>query len=261
MKYSPLSIPFALLLTIILLPAVTLAASTTYGVGEAPQTVIAGDLNGDGFPELVTANLADGTLSILFNNGDGTFATPFTPVGIGPVRDVAIADMTSDGIPDLVTETENLGGAVLVFPGLGNGTFYSAIETPLAQNNLTSLLVTDLNGDGKQDAVVGFQTLGIVKVLLGNGDGTFQAPTDEPATNFPGIFEVPQSITADLNLDQVLDTITVNTGGNSVDVSLGGLNPTSKDQCKNGGYKLYTDNDNNPFKNQGQCIQSLAQDN
>jgi hypothetical protein len=241
------------------LPWSTFAATAIYGVGEAPQTVTAGDLNGDGFPELVTANLADGTLSILFNNGDGTFKEPFTPIGVGPVRDVAIADMTNDGIPDIVTETENVDGAILVFPGLGDGTFFSAIETSFGVHNITSIGVTDLNDDGNQDVIVGFRDEGVVRVFIGNGNGTFGPAIVDSPENFPGILDVPTSISADLNLDEITDTATVNAGTNSVTVVLGGLHPTSKEQCKNDGYRLYVDDNNAPFKNQGQCIQYMHQ--
>ncbi len=254
-----------LLMTVVLtpfVPFVAAAAVATYGVGEAPQTVTVGDLNGDNFPELVTANLADGTLSILFNKGasePGDFVEPFTPIGVGPVRDVAIAEMTGDGIPDIVTETENVDGAVLVFPGIGDGTFFSAIETSFGHHGLTSLEVLDLNNDGKLDVVVGFIADDEVRVLLGNGNGTFQAPTIQPAQDFSGIFDVPQSINADLNQDGIPDTATVNTSANTVTVVLNGNHPTSKEQCKDDGYTLYLDENDEPFKNQGQCIQYVAQ--
>src|SRR5438874_858219 len=44
-----------------------------YGVGAQPSVVLALDLNGDGKPDLVTLNPGSGNLSILINNGDGTF--------------------------------------------------------------------------------------------------------------------------------------------------------------------------------------------
>ena len=61
------------------------------------------DLNGDGVPDLVTANYDSNNVSVLLGNGNGTFqaAQPFA-VGSGPSF-VAIADLNGDGVPDLVT--------------------------------------------------------------------------------------------------------------------------------------------------------------
>ena len=70
-----------------------------------------GDLDGDGVPDLVTANSGPGNVSVLLGNGDGTFQSQQAfGVGSGPFS-VAIGDLDGDGVPDLVTaniESDNV---------------------------------------------------------------------------------------------------------------------------------------------------------
>ena len=49
-----------------------------YPVGASPFSIASADLDGDGDGDLVTANLIDATISVLLNNGDGTFADAVT---------------------------------------------------------------------------------------------------------------------------------------------------------------------------------------
>ena len=59
-------------------------------------------MNGDGKPDLVTANLSDNTVSVLLGNGNGTFQNQHTfATGSFPYS-VALGDVNGDGKPDLV---------------------------------------------------------------------------------------------------------------------------------------------------------------
>ena len=65
-----------------------------------------GDVNGDGRPDLVTANYEPGDVSVLLGNGDGTFRPQARfAAGSGPYS-VAIGDVNGDGRPDLVTANQ-----------------------------------------------------------------------------------------------------------------------------------------------------------
>ena len=86
--------------------APSFAPPRSYAVGSQPWSVSIGDLSGDGSPDLVTANVAAGTVSVLLNRGDGSFRvkrdhrTGFEPLS------VAIGDLNDDGKPDLATANE-----------------------------------------------------------------------------------------------------------------------------------------------------------
>jgi hypothetical protein len=167
-----------------------------------PYSVAIGDLNGDGRPDVVTANIWADTVSVLLGNGDGTlqpkqdYATGSAP------RAVAIGDLNGDGKPDLVAPS---AGAVSVLLGNGDGTFQAKQDYATGAGPF-SVSIGDLNGDGLPDIVTSNYGSQNVSVLLGNGDGTFQAKHDY-ATGAPN----PDSVAvADVNGDGVPDLVTAN---------------------------------------------------
>ncbi len=129
-----------------------------------------------------------------------------------PPAVVSKADFNSDSIEDLAV----LSGCELVFPpicstnavsifiGNGDGTFKTPVDYVVGYlQSYASIAVGDFNGDGKPDLVVtgGYGNNGLVQVLLGNGDGTFQpALGSSTGNNVPG----PVAI-ADFNADGRLD--------------------------------------------------------
>jgi hypothetical protein len=93
----------------------------TYQVGLSPSAIASADFNGDGKCDLAVVNSADGTLSVLLGNGDGSFgsATTFAVDG----GSIAAGDLNGDGRPDLVVTGTNRADVLL---GNGDGTFQSA---------------------------------------------------------------------------------------------------------------------------------------
>ncbi len=167
----------------------------SYDTGGAYAASVAiADMNGDGKPDLVVANNfncpsgnceTNGTVSVLLGNGDGTFqsAINYNSGGWDAVS-VAVADVDGDGKPDVIVANEcplnscpDGNGVVAILLGNGDGTLKLAVPYGLGAASFLqpdTVTVADINGDGKLDLIVAIYGAR-VDVLLGNGDGTFQA--------------------------------------------------------------------------------------
>ena len=155
----------------------------SYPVGKSPTAVAVGDFNGDGKPDVAIANNGSSNLSILLGNGDGTFQPAVNfDAGVAP-NGVAVADFNGDGKLDVVVflspnTSSSLPGAVSILLGNGDGTFQSPMVTTLSLQE-SALAAVDVNGDKKADLLVNLTDSNLnpagVGLLLGNGDGTFQA--------------------------------------------------------------------------------------
>lgn len=153
--------------------------------GGLMQPVIA-DLNGDGRLDVAAANDYHdsfiGAVTILLNNGNGTFLT--TNVDLGqytfPGR-LAVGDLNGDAKPDLVATN----GAFWVLMNNGDGTFATPVRYNWSYTNvfgqqnfpasLTGTAVADFNSDGKVDVAASQSNDSTYDVWFfpGNGDGTF----------------------------------------------------------------------------------------
>src|SRR5579884_432556 len=118
-----------------------------------PSGMAAGDLNGDGKLDVVTANTINNSVSVLFGRGDGTFQAPVNyAVGSKPVR-VGVGSLRGNGLLDLVAVNNNDKSLTLLLNN-GNGTFRNA-GTVTTDPGPTSVVLADWNGDGKLDLAVG----------------------------------------------------------------------------------------------------------
>ena len=219
------------------LPIVTYGSGGTYA-----YSVAVADVNGDGKADLLVASCGPGdtcgggitgVVGVLLGNGDGTFKSAVTYDAAGSqTASVIVADVNGDGNADLLVANGNCinsgscgRGAIGVLLGNGNGTFQSAVLYDSGGDGAHSVAVADVNGDGKPDLAVanfcaspigncGVGAAGIVGVLLGNGDGTFQ-----PAVTYnSGGYWISDFIAvADVNGDGQPDLLVVNLEGEGVD--------------------------------------------
>ena len=126
--------------------------------------------DGDEDPDLAAMNSGSDYISILFNNGDGTYSEQVTRVlGMGQ-HDIASANLDGDQDQDLVVAMAS-GDYVAVLLNNGDGTF--ADEVAYATNYPTYIAIGDLDGDEDLDMAVANWGADTVSVLMNNGDGTF----------------------------------------------------------------------------------------
>jgi hypothetical protein len=150
------------------------ALAVNYPVGHTPTSVFAADLNADGHNDLAVANDTSNTVSILINNGDGTFQTAVNyPVYYMPYT-VFAADFDGDGYKDLAVSS--FPGIVSILENNGNGTFQDTVNYSVGAQLTQALYAADLDSDGDNDLAVtcpGIMGPGSVKILLNNGHGVF----------------------------------------------------------------------------------------
>jgi hypothetical protein len=158
--------------------------------------------------------------------------------GGNAASNLVVADLNGDGNLDVVVANTcvsgslcggGVAGSVGVLLGNGDGRYQSAAIYYSYATVVASVVVGDVNGDGKPDILVGggctsgvCATEGVISVLLGNGDGTFRQGGYFASTSGAGALAV-----ADLNGDGKLDVVSV---GGTVGVMLGNGDGTFQSQ-------------------------------
>ena len=182
---------------------------TIYPATNRPQAVAGADFNGDGKLDLAVAKDNFGgdnkTLSIMLNNGDGTFAPGVDYVAGTGSYAVVTGDFNHDGKQDVAIPNLN-ESTISVFLGNGDGTLRGPVDYPVYANP-KGLITGDFNNDGKLDLLAFPQGGFTMSLLLGNGDGTFQNHVDIADGN--GVSEVKAG---DFNGDGKLDLAIVEYG-------------------------------------------------
>jgi hypothetical protein len=196
----------------------TFQPAVNYPAGKFTGCVAVADFNGDGILDLAVANeiYPNSTLSVLLGNGDGSFQAPqsFESGGTFP-NSMVVGDFNADGVPDLAVANYK-SGTVSIFLGNGDSTFQAAGN--YATQSADYIVVGDFNGDGKLDLAVAnaFKppaTSGSVSVLLGNGDGSFQASVSYPTGPFINYDISGGMAVGDVNGDGAPDLVVAIGGG------------------------------------------------
>ena len=189
-------------------------APNPVAAGIQPDALGVGDFNGDGNQDLVVADFASNNVRLLLGDGNGNFVpTRLLSVGTHPTG-LVVDDFNGDGVPDVaVVNSDSNSVSVLLANGDSAGTFKPAIT--VAVGSAPQALVSgDFDGDGIPDlAVVG---AGGVKILLGNGNGTFKS---NPLSYSVGINPVAL-VASDLNGDGALDLAVANEDSGTVSILL-----------------------------------------
>ena len=187
---------------------------TTQSRGGVLSEMALGDLDGDGFLDLVSGSDlqqfmefpgAAGASSFL-GKGDGTFVTKAsfpvayaTGVSWGGVYS-AVADLNRDGVLDLVA-TSPAQDSVSVRQGVGDGSFSTGTDYVMGASP-SDILIADFDADGNPDIATATPGDGAVSLRFGIGDGTFGERIALPVVGIPRLLAY-----VDWNQDGTLDLL------------------------------------------------------
>jgi hypothetical protein len=148
-------------------PPIALAASSN------PTGIITGDFTGLGHHDLAVADIGDSTVSILLNNGSGTF-TLQPPIHVGPLSNpigLAVGNFMGLGRQDIAITNQNTHN-VMILANNGSGSFTAQPPIPVG-NRPIGIVNGNFMGLGRQDLAVTNYNDNTVTILANNGSGTF----------------------------------------------------------------------------------------
>jgi len=150
---------------------IAVGTPTNYNTPQRPDGIAAADFTGNGHRDLAVITDNQDKVSLLTNNGDGTFGGPqITLLGSGVgARKAAAGDLTGDGAPDLAVTLHNNNEVVVL---TSSGGFFTIVGRAPVGLDARSVRIADFNGDLLNDMVVVNRDSNNVTVLLNLGGGT-----------------------------------------------------------------------------------------
>lgn len=171
---------------------------------------VAGDLNGDGVPDLVALDGAGYAAVFTYDPGLAAFVGSTPEATASDPTHGTVADLDEDGFAD-VAVIGNGATVASLLGGSGDGTLHPGLgpvrvavgEDPRAQ------ATADVNSDGVADVVVVGGLAGEVNVALGTVDGR---PRPGPTTALPAETIAHDLAAGDVNGDGVVDLVLATDG-------------------------------------------------
>lgn len=210
------------------------AAESPLFVGPQAGRPETGDVNGDGFADVVVAcgaccgdrhHPTGGHLVVLLGDGRGGMRdAEGSPYKIGPTaRKAALGDLDGNGSLDIAV-AEHDSNAITVFTNDGKGRFTALASRPevapaSVRPHTHAVAISDVNGDGRSDLIATAANAGAIAVMLGDGKGGFAHATGSPMR--VGRHPYDSISIGDLNGDGKPDIVTPDMHGNAVVALLG----------------------------------------
>ena len=191
--------------------------NSPYSTGPYPISLVATNVSGNPWPDLICANDGGNTLSVFTNNGSGLFALANSPVvGVNP-HSVLAADLNGDGRPDLISSGSGANtlsvlldvptlntGPLAVWGGLAvnsNVIYYSGAGSNVGINNANPAYALDVNGaincatiyyfsDGRLKTNVATLSDALDKITALRGVGYDWRREDYPGMNFSPVHQL-----------------------------------------------------------------------
>jgi hypothetical protein len=202
-------------------------APATFAVGPSPYPFAFGDINNDSHPDIIATATATGprraqqlpssfALTLLLNDGRGSFRRNDLPTRTGQPWYAAIGDVNGDRKPDVVA-THHDQSVLTLMLGDGTGRFTEGPNSPFDfGGGVFQVMLADVNRDGWLDALAAAGEG--VRILLGDGRGNFKAAPGSPYISGRGTWKFA---VADMNGDNKLDIVSSNSESRSVGILLG----------------------------------------
>ncbi|MFN2531415.1 MAG: FG-GAP repeat domain-containing protein [Pyrinomonadaceae bacterium] len=190
--------------------------------GRNPESVVAADVNGDKYLDLLVANADDNNVSVLLGDGKGgMMLATNSPFGAGEnPSDIAVADFNHDDRLDLAVANHDTNHLTILL-GNGHGQFSPAPQpsvTVKSKPHPHGIAAADFNDDGWPDLATDDWQNNNVTIVLNDGSGRFMSP----GLSFSvGRMPYHKLRSADVNGDGKPDVITTNFEGGNITVLLG----------------------------------------
>lgn len=209
------------------------AAPTDLAVnGNTPWSASAGDVSGDLLPDLVVANQASDSVSVLLGSGGGAFGAAATYAVQDSPESVVAADVTGDGLADVVVANAN-SDTLTQFTATPGGTLVSPATLLVGSYPFGaqphSVVAGDIDNDGDLDIVSANKESSNVSVLINDGTGLFPNQVNHAWVGNPDY-----AILAELDGDLMRDIVTVEFSTAMMNVAINSTPPFGNDCNANG---------------------------